>query len=189
MSPAERRDAIIAATIPLVREHGLEVSTRQIADAAGIAEGTIFRVFPDKDSLLQRVIEAALDPDGLEARIGAVDSALPLRVRLRQATGILQRHLESVIQLASMIGPNRLPQEPTAIHEHRERVTAMLKALFEPDRDQLRCSTDECARLLQLVTFGVAHPRLKHGLSMTPDEVVSFVLDGVRRRSEDDPSP
>ena len=52
MPPDERRDAIIDVVLPLLLEHGSDVSTRQIAEAAGIAEGTIFRVFPDKAALL-----------------------------------------------------------------------------------------------------------------------------------------
>ena len=52
MSPDERRKAIVTALVPLLVERGGEVTTREIAQAAGIAEGTIFRVFPDKKSLL-----------------------------------------------------------------------------------------------------------------------------------------
>ena len=52
MAPEDRRAALIAATVPLLHEHGLDVSTRKIAEAAGVAEGTIFGVFPDKHSLV-----------------------------------------------------------------------------------------------------------------------------------------
>jgi AcrR family transcriptional regulator len=50
LPPEERRSMIVAATLPLLVEHGEMVTTRQIADAAGIAEGTIFRVFADRTS-------------------------------------------------------------------------------------------------------------------------------------------
>src|SRR3954454_19055199 len=74
----ERRSMIIEATIPLLLEHGDMVTTRQIADAAGIAEGTIFRAFADKDELLAAVIEAALDPAPLERALDTIDPSLPL---------------------------------------------------------------------------------------------------------------
>src|SRR5258705_11663718 len=60
ISPDERRAALIQATIPLLREHGAAVTSRQIAEASGDAEGTIFGVFPDKPSLIRAARIAAL---------------------------------------------------------------------------------------------------------------------------------
>ena len=54
MAADDRRQAIVDAVVPLLLEQGGDVTTRQIAEAAGIAEGTIFRVFPDKAALLRR---------------------------------------------------------------------------------------------------------------------------------------
>src|SRR5689334_20092810 len=62
MSPDDRRRAIVATLVPLLVERGGEVSTREIAQAAGIAEGTIFRVFPDKRSLMLAAAEEAINP-------------------------------------------------------------------------------------------------------------------------------
>src|ERR687890_24834 len=79
LPPEERRSAIVAATLPLLVEHGESVTTRQIADAAGIAEGTIFRVFPDKDSLLAAAVDDGLDPAPFERALEEIDQALPLQ--------------------------------------------------------------------------------------------------------------
>src|SRR5215207_6406848 len=61
MSPDERRKAILDALIPLLLERGGDVTTKEIAQAAGIAEGTIFRVFPDKATLLFAAAEEAIN--------------------------------------------------------------------------------------------------------------------------------
>lgn len=62
LPPDVRRQAIIDATRPLIAQHGTRFTTKQVAEAAGIAEGTIFRVFPDKTALIVAVIDATLDP-------------------------------------------------------------------------------------------------------------------------------
>ena len=69
LPPDERRSMIVAATLPLILEHGDRVTSRQIAEAAGIAEGTIFRAFADKDEIIVAVVEAALDQEPLEAAL------------------------------------------------------------------------------------------------------------------------
>src|ERR1700730_9179034 len=78
MPPDERRAMIVAATLPLLMEGGEMVTTRQMADAAGIAEGTIFRVFADKDAVITAVVDAALDVGPLERAIEAIDRTQPL---------------------------------------------------------------------------------------------------------------
>src|SRR4051795_13422645 len=82
LPPEERREALIAATLPLVLEHGTEVSTRLIAEAAGVAEGTIFRVFPTKEELIQAVVASAFDTAPLVEALGQLDRQLPLADRL-----------------------------------------------------------------------------------------------------------
>ena len=86
----ERRRDIIAATVPLLEEEGFAVSTKKIAGAAGVAEGTIFRVFPTKEELLRAAITSYMDPADLIARLDAVDRGLPLDAKMSEVMSILQ---------------------------------------------------------------------------------------------------
>src|SRR5688500_3684380 len=100
----ERRSMIVAATLPLLLEDGERVTTRQIAQAAGIAEGTIFRVFADKDELVRAALEAALDQAPLEAALDAIDDQLPLDDAVGAALGVLQQRVIDIWRLVSNVG-------------------------------------------------------------------------------------
>jgi AcrR family transcriptional regulator len=89
MSRDERRASIAYATIPLLEQHGSQVSTRQIALAAGVAEGTLFRAFDDKVELLTAAAERALDPTARVAEIDALPAAGDLAAELVQVAQVI----------------------------------------------------------------------------------------------------
>src|SRR2546423_13083334 len=110
LPPAGRRAAIVAATLPLLLQRGANVSTREIADAAGIAEGTIFGVFPDKEAVVQAVLRAALDPEPTERELAAIDRARSFEDQLIEAVLIMQRRVENIWRVLSSIGNSSKPQ-------------------------------------------------------------------------------
>jgi AcrR family transcriptional regulator len=104
LPPQERREALINATLPLVLWHGPGVTTRQIAEAADVAEGTIFRVFADKEALIRAVVERAMDPSGTLRDLDGIDRGLPLRAKLETAVTIMQSRLQGVFALIDALG-------------------------------------------------------------------------------------
>lgn len=187
LPPAERRAALIAATLPLVSQHGTKVTTRQIAEAAGVAEGTIFRVFPDKEALINAAVEAALDPLPVLAELGGIDQGLPLRERLAELTRIIQRRLRAVTNLLIALGRQHGPDHGKPPHRrpHGVRHEAVQKAIIgilEPERDRFRYPVPEVARMLWLLTFSGTHPLLTEGNPLTAEDISSILLDGVLRR-------
>jgi AcrR family transcriptional regulator len=182
---SERRAEIVAATLPLLLAHGAAVTTRQIAEAAGIAEGTIFRVFPDKDSLIEAVLESALDMKSVDAALAGIDPSLPLEPRLIAAVEILRRRFADILQLRTAVEMMRMSsQRPPITDRHQPPDLHGLAALFEPDRDEIRRDPLEAAHLLRGLTIASSHPALIMHEPLTPAEIVSLFLDGVRVRSD-----
>jgi AcrR family transcriptional regulator len=177
LPPEERRARIVEATLPLLLAHGTALTTRQIAEAAGIAEGTIFRVFPDKESLIAAVVDAALDTTTVDAQFDAIDVALPLDARLTAAVEILRRRMAEMLQLRAAVGI--LDQRPSAD-------MGALAAVFEPDRAALRRDPVQAAHLLRGLTLAGTHPSLAPEEPLTSEEIVSLLLDGLRRHDGED---
>jgi AcrR family transcriptional regulator len=186
LSPDARRASIIAATLPLLRRYGREVTTSQIALAAGVAEGTLFRVFPDKETLITAAVASVFDPTAGEAEVARIDPELPLRDKLITATEMLQRRVGEVWQLISILGLTVPPEarRPPPAQMDDSRLRAALAKLFEPHRDEIRCAPEEAARFLRAIAFAGTHPRLID-IPMTPHEIVTLFLDGIRARDED----
>ena len=178
----ERRADLIAAIVPLLIEHGTAVTTRQIATAAGIAEGTIFRAFPDKRSLIAAAIEAAFDPAPMDAEFEAIDMALPLEARLEKAVAIMVARFGLIGQLMLATGMTRAPQQAQAKAAGRHPPNLeRLAALFEADRATIRRDPLAAAQLLRGLTFAASHPLLLADNPLSPAEIVSILLDGLRK--------
>lgn len=187
LPPDARRASIIEATLPLLRLHGRSVTTQQIALAAGVAEGTLFRVFPDKDALIDAAICAAFDPRTSEGELERIDRSMDLRSKLIEAVAIIQRRVSAIWQLIAVMQLAPPTTKPPAIgptNGDDARMRALLAALFEPHRDELRVEPDQAARLLRALAFAGTHPRMID-IALTVHEVVSVLLDGIRARDEE----
>src|SRR5262245_45606309 len=100
----ERRWTTVAATLPLLLDHGDRVTSLQIADAAGIADGTIFRVFAAKDEISVAVLETALDPDQFEQALGTIPADLEFEAALAAVVEIYQQRVIDTFRLVSSVG-------------------------------------------------------------------------------------
>lgn len=189
MPPELRRESLIDSTLPLLREFGEGVTTRQIAQACGVAEGTIFRAFPDKDALITAALAKALDPTDTITEIAAVDRSLPLESRLRAAGEILHRRMAGVFALMGVMRMRHKTDKQISFADHRARTAELAAAvadLVPPDEHVLRRSPIEVARLLRALIFSSSHPLISADVALSSDEVVSILLDGVRRKPDVD---
>ncbi|WP_233573987.1 TetR/AcrR family transcriptional regulator [Amycolatopsis panacis] len=135
MAPEDRRRMIVRTVLPLVVEHGREVTTAQIARAAGIGEGTIFRVFQDKDEL-------------------------PLAERLREAVGALTAHPRRMgaARRHPVEGRNRKSVTGDSRRESYDAMHSAVRELFVPDATRLRLPVEKAASLFLSMLFAQSGP-------------------------------
>jgi AcrR family transcriptional regulator len=189
MSPVERRDKLIDVTLDLLREHGRSVTTRQIAAAAGVAEGTIFRVVESKEELVEAAIARAFEPGALVERIEEIDARLPLRERLVVLVSILQQRFRATFELMKKVGMVRpsdhVHDSPEAV-AWRARLQSLLEGVVGEDGDQLAVPVDDFVHRLRLMTFAGSHPHISDGRLLTPDQIVDTILHGLLGPEERD---
>src|SRR6476659_10759480 len=92
VSPVPKRDAILRAAIDVFAERGyFNAQVADVARAAGVAAGTVYLYFKNKDDLLVSIFERSMR-DGLEAGRSAVADLHDPAERLRRlARGHLAR--------------------------------------------------------------------------------------------------
>ncbi len=189
MPTADRRRAILSAVIPLLIDKGAAVTTAEMAQAAGIAEGTIFRAFADKSALIRAALEATMDPSAVKEAIQAVSPSAPLQVKLTLAAQALIKHFGEVIALAELL--RSLPATTGARQSEGRRMIAKssaviskaLTALIEPHNAELRVAPAKAIAALRGLLFASGHPLVPPDERLTVDEIVAILLTGILRKN------
>ncbi|GAB3622798.1 hypothetical protein GCM10027418_08800 [Mariniluteicoccus endophyticus] len=177
--------------MPLVRERGFDVSTADVAAAAGIAEGTLFRVFPTKADLLSAVVHQVMDPADDIARLDAIDRTLPLPTRIRLVVDQWTERIDDVSVMMAAIHTSHAGREAAGAHKshdaesmerHRrqsQELDAAVERVIAPDADALRVPVHTAALFVRSATFAATHPMVNPGDRIRVDDLVTMLVAGI----------
>ncbi|AXE39901.1 HTH-type transcriptional repressor [Acidipropionibacterium virtanenii] len=201
MPPGQRRASIVEAAHALLVRRGITFTTREVAEAAGIAEGTVFRHFDTKDDLIGAVVDDVFDPGPLCREIDATPGDLDLPQAVQHALSLMQGHFESISAVMTSLHPRHRPPVPHRPHHGppddphhgilawHAAVTGSLTGLLNRYTDRLRLPVDQACILLMsvvLVDRGLA-PIAGHRFSAT--ELTDILLNGIAVAPEAPPGP
>jgi AcrR family transcriptional regulator len=181
MSIEDRRASILDAVVPLLLSHGADITTKDIADAAGIAEGTIFRAFSDKDELIQQAVARFMDPEPTFVLLEAIDPTLELEDKVRQVVGIFRERFVGVVGVVSALGHKKPMHSHDRDPRVDERARDIFRALFASDADRFRIDPGLAVYFMRLLSFGAAMPMFTAERDVDSEQLVDFIMQGIAK--------
>lgn len=178
LSADDRRAQIIEAVTPAVLEHGAGITSRQLADAAGVAEGTLFKAFGDKESLLMALAEFHLSVrETGEAGLPALDS---LEEVVEWTLRVLVDRMQFIFRLVMALGPIGQRAAAGAQGEF-EASKHRLAERFVPFRDELRVPPVVAAEVVRTLAWAAASSWGEQTPVSSVDDILQVLLHGIVR--------
>lgn len=193
-----RIESIQEATMRVISRKGMAAATMQeIAEEAGVAKGTIYLYFRDRDELVEKTFESAIGR--LMLRIdAAMEQDLPIEEKIR---AIMAAHLNFFGQNREFFRlylSLRMPEGPAARQRkqkqkcqphYRVRVEKLATALEQAmDRGEIR--RGDAYKLALFIIEGSTAIILERLDEDAPppeetdlDLIAGLILDGIRKRS------
>ena len=176
----ERRAEILQAVLPLLADRGPLVTSAEMAEAAGISQGTIFHVFGDKQAVIDAAVRASSDMEPITAPLADLAAEPDLVVRVATAIELICNRLAIVLPLLMKCGASK----PAMDDDHPMVVLRRsLAALLRPDAAVLTHPPDQLAAMLAGLCMAAAHQAILEEQPL-PDGagIAALFLDGARRR-------
>ena len=176
------RDQIIAAARTIFAEQGADVPMEEIARAAGVGVGTLYRRFPDRDALISAVARDNFGRVLNEAR-AAIDeepTAWEALVRLLRQS----RELQLSMQLA-MISPMAakvISEDPLTAEFRRAFLSELDTVVHAAQADGVLrkdIDTGDVAMLFMLLLRQISTHH-NDAVRTAPERCMALMLDGLR---------
>jgi TetR/AcrR family transcriptional regulator, mexCD-oprJ operon repressor len=168
--------AILEAAARVLRVRGEQASMTDVAAAAGVARATVYRYFPNRQSLLDELARSAVRSAGDRLASARIDE-IPVADGITRAV----RALVDVGDLFVVLARERLRPDGEQFERH---VVGPLRALVERGQSSGEIRADVpsawlAAALIGVVVNVVSSP-VQHGREDTVAAITSVYIDGAR---------
>ncbi|WP_328445219.1 MULTISPECIES: TetR/AcrR family transcriptional regulator [unclassified Amycolatopsis] len=178
------RDQILAAAKSIFAASGAEVPMEEIARAAGVGVGTLYRRFPDRDALVRAVALDNFERVLIDARRIAAEETSPwngLERLLRQSV-----ELQLVVQLA-MVSHRALVilKGDPEIHRLRDEILVVLDDFVRGAQAEGKLRADVGAgdvAILFATMLRQMHAKTDEVAAMAASRCVGIMIDGLSAR-------
>ena len=193
-----RIQSIQDATMRVIARKGMAAATMQeIAEEAGVAKGTIYLYFRDRDELVEKTFDTAMQT--LTARIDeALDREIPFEEKIRAVMAAKFSFFAANREFFRLYLSLRMPEGPAArqrrqkqhcqpqYRDRAERMAVVLKRAMDSGEVR-RADPYKLALFIIEGSTAIILGRLTEDLDgdekTDADLIAGFILDGVRKRS------
>ncbi|MBH48261.1 MAG: hypothetical protein CME71_08845 [Halobacteriovorax sp.] len=185
-------DAILKATTQLLDKNVESVTTNGIAQLAGVSIGSLYQYFPNKDAILERLLEQFTD-----GHLSMIEQTL---VRARDKNHSLEDTARTIIH--AIIESNRKnsrlakifvttlfrPERIKLLQKMDEKMIAKFKQFFEPYKDEVDASNLDMKLFIVIQSVRSAtvsvlfHSKYQITDPALEDELVRLTLGLLRKR-------
>jgi AcrR family transcriptional regulator len=196
--PAARRDAILDAALTVYAERGFEAARLDdVAVRAGVAKGTLYLYFKDKEALFEEVVRSAASPIVERLSVLAAAPDMPMATMLDALFSLFEKEVlgtrrKLLIRLIIAEGP-RFPRIAEFYFRNVVgRIMPMLAQIAKRAAERGELPNDAVARYPQLVAAPLLLAVIWDGLfaHISPLDVADFLRahrDVLTARGRSDP--
>jgi TetR/AcrR family transcriptional regulator, cholesterol catabolism regulator len=181
-----RRQAIVDVATELVSVHGSAVEIRDIAEKAGVAIGTVYRYFENKDALCCEVYlnwRFAHLQEIADSAAAARTNGARMRAALRKSVELFEK-TPNFTELGSSMSLSREPsifERRDAIEQKNEELFRSLLVGVRPKDAEAIVSTILSVFYFQMLRWRAGNASIERAYRAL-DDAVRLTLDGGRKR-------
>lgn len=175
---ARNRAAVLDAARRVLASRGLDVPVEEIARAAGVGVGTVYRNFPTKDALVRAIIERSFD-ELTAAAVAAFDDQDPGRGffgLLHDSAVVMARDI--VFVRAARAEADRDRELPDYVRRLLEATDAVLERAIAAGAVRPGVTAADVSALLIGIGEAANHP--SGALADSVERYVAILADGLR---------